>query len=128
MVAFDYDVVIIGSGLVEALPRFAPLRNVQQGACRCLFRQPGCRVRRALSAFLSMRRRLLGLAIGCWAAPPKLRTRLRTSGCAGQMTDRRVVRDAAAFLATTATRLAINVMQSARVQRETDVGQFVRAA
>jgi RNA polymerase sigma-70 factor (ECF subfamily) len=36
-----------------------------------------------------------------------------------QTVDRSVVRDAAAFLATTATRLAINVMQSARVRRET---------
>ena len=36
-----------------------------------------------------------------------------------QTTDRTVVRDAAAFLATTATRLAINVMQSARSRRET---------
>jgi DNA-directed RNA polymerase specialized sigma24 family protein len=39
-----------------------------------------------------------------------------------QTTDRSVVRDAAAFLATTATRLAINVMQSARARRETCVG------
>ena len=38
-----------------------------------------------------------------------------------QTTDRSVVRDAAAFLATTATRLAINVMQSARARRETYV-------
>jgi RNA polymerase sigma-70 factor (ECF subfamily) len=41
-----------------------------------------------------------------------------------QTTDRRVVRDAAAFLATTATRLAINVMQSARARRETSVGPW----
>jgi RNA polymerase sigma-70 factor (ECF subfamily) len=41
-----------------------------------------------------------------------------------QTTDRSVVRDAAAFLATTATRLAINVMQSARARRETCVGPW----
>jgi RNA polymerase sigma-70 factor (ECF subfamily) len=35
------------------------------------------------------------------------------------MADRSLVRDAAAFLTTTATRLAINVMQSARSRRET---------
>jgi RNA polymerase sigma-70 factor (ECF subfamily) len=39
-----------------------------------------------------------------------------------QTTDRSVVRDAAAFLATTATRLAINVIQSARARRELCIG------
>ena len=42
-----------------------------------------------------------------------------------QKTDRRLVRDAAAFLATTTTRLAINVMQSARSRRETYVGRWL---
>jgi RNA polymerase sigma-70 factor (ECF subfamily) len=39
-----------------------------------------------------------------------------------QTTDRGLVRDAAAFLATTTTRLAINVMQSARSRRERHAG------
>jgi RNA polymerase sigma-70 factor (ECF subfamily) len=39
-----------------------------------------------------------------------------------QTTDRSVVRDPAAFLVTTATRLAINVRQSARSRREAYVG------
>lgn len=38
-----------------------------------------------------------------------------------QLADRRLVRNATAFLATTATRLAINVMHSARARRETPV-------
>ena len=42
-----------------------------------------------------------------------------------QTTDRSVVRDAAAFLATMTTRLAINVMQSARSRRETYVGPWL---
>ena len=37
--------------------------------------------------------------------------------------DRSIVRDPAAFLATTTTRLALNVGQSARARRETDFGQ-----
>jgi RNA polymerase sigma-70 factor (ECF subfamily) len=41
------------------------------------------------------------------------------------MADRSLVRDAAAFLTTTATRLAINVMQSARSRRETYVGPWL---
>ena len=42
-----------------------------------------------------------------------------------QTADRSLVRDAAAFLATTTTRLAINVMQSARSRRETYVGPWL---
>jgi RNA polymerase sigma-70 factor (ECF subfamily) len=42
-----------------------------------------------------------------------------------QAADRNVVRDAAAFLATTTTRLAINLMQSARSRRETSVGSWL---
>jgi RNA polymerase sigma-70 factor (ECF subfamily) len=43
-----------------------------------------------------------------------------------QMTDRGAVRDAAAFLATTTMRLAINVIQSARWRRETNDGTSFR--
>lgn len=43
-----------------------------------------------------------------------------------QTTDRTKVRSATAFLATTTTRLAVNVLQSARVRHETGVGTQVR--
>src|SRR5215510_15654680 len=42
-----------------------------------------------------------------------------------QSTDRHVVRDPQAFLATTTTHLAINVLQSARMRRETYVGPWL---
>jgi RNA polymerase sigma-70 factor (ECF subfamily) len=42
-----------------------------------------------------------------------------------QSTDRQVVRDAPAFLSTIATRLAINVLESARVRRETYIGPWL---
>jgi RNA polymerase sigma factor (sigma-70 family) len=42
-----------------------------------------------------------------------------------QGTDRTVVEDPPAFLATTTTRLAINTLQSARVRRETYVGPWL---
>jgi RNA polymerase sigma-70 factor (ECF subfamily) len=42
-----------------------------------------------------------------------------------QMSDRSLVRDAAAFLVTTTTRLAINVLHSARSRRETCVGPWL---
>jgi DNA-directed RNA polymerase specialized sigma24 family protein len=53
----------------------------------------------------------------------------RTRGSAWQGTDRSEVRDAAAFLATTTTRLAINIIQSARSRHETYIGpQLVDSA
>jgi RNA polymerase sigma-70 factor (ECF subfamily) len=42
-----------------------------------------------------------------------------------QSTDRGVVRDPQAFLATTTTRLAINVLQSARTRHETYIGPWL---
>src|SRR6185436_15556956 len=42
-----------------------------------------------------------------------------------QTADRSLVRDAAAFLVTTTTRLAINVLQSAHSRREIDVGPLM---
>ena len=42
-----------------------------------------------------------------------------------QSADRGVVRDPRAFLTTTATRLAINVLQSARTRHETYVGPWL---
>ena len=79
----------------------------------------------ALSAFLSVRPRLLGIAyrmLGCAAAAEDL---VQDVWVRWQTTDRSVVRDPAAFLATTATRLAINVMQSARARRETYVASLL---
>jgi DNA-directed RNA polymerase specialized sigma24 family protein len=62
-----------------------------------------------LIAFLGVRPRLFGIAYRM----------LRSA------VDRSLVRDAAAFLATTTTRLAINVIQSARSRRETNVGPWL---
>jgi hypothetical protein len=48
-----------------------------------------------------------------------------SGGLRWQTTDRSVVRDVPAFLATTTTRLAINVVQSARSRREMYVGPWL---
>ncbi len=72
-----------------------------------------------LSTFLSVRARLFGVAyriLGCTAAAEDV---VRDAWIRWQSTDRRVVRDAPAFLTVMATRLAINVRQSARSRRET---------
>ena len=75
-----------------------------------------------LSAFLSMRPRLFGIAYRMLGSAAEAEDLVQDVWLRWQTTDRMVVRDAAAFLATTATRLAINVMQSARARREQCVG------
>jgi RNA polymerase sigma-70 factor (ECF subfamily) len=73
----------------------------------------------SLSAFLSVRPRLFGIAYRMLGSAAEAEDVVQDVWLRWQMADRSVVRDAAAFLATTATRLAINVMQSARSRRET---------
>ena len=78
-----------------------------------------------LSAFMSVRPRLFGIAyrmLGCAAEAEDI---VQDVWLRWQTADRSVVRDAAAFLVTTATRLAINVIQSARSRRETHVGPWL---
>ena len=75
-----------------------------------------------LSAFLSVRPRLLGIAYRMLGSAADAEDIVQDVWVRWQTTDRSVVRDAAAFLATVATRLAINVMQSARSRRETYAG------
>ena len=77
-----------------------------------------------LSAFLSMRARLFGIGYRILGNAAEAEDVVQDVWLRWQTTDRSVVRDTAAFLATTATRLAINVIQSARVRRETSVGPW----
>lgn len=72
-----------------------------------------------LSAFLSTRARLFGIACRMLRNPADAEELVQDAWIRWQTTDRRVVRDAPAFLVTTTTRLAINVIQSARRRRET---------
>jgi RNA polymerase sigma factor (sigma-70 family) len=74
-----------------------------------------------LSTFLTMRPRLFGIAYHMLGSAAEAEDVVQDAWLRWQTTDRTIVRDAAAFLATTATRLAINVMQSARARRETYV-------
>jgi RNA polymerase sigma factor (sigma-70 family) len=77
-----------------------------------------------LSAFLRMRPRLFGIAYRMLGSAAEAEDIVQDVWLRWQATDRSVVRDTAAFLATTATRLAINVRQSARARRETYVGPW----
>src|SRR5262245_9118027 len=78
-----------------------------------------------LSAFLRLRPRLFGIAYRMLGSAVEAEDVVQDAWLRWQTTDRSVVRDAAAFLATTTTRLAINVMQSARSRREQHVESWV---
>ena len=78
-----------------------------------------------LAAFLSVRPRLFGIAYRMLGSAAEAEDIVQDVWVRWQMADRSLVRDAAAFLVTTATRLAINVMQSARSRRETSVGAWL---
>jgi RNA polymerase sigma-70 factor (ECF subfamily) len=72
----------------------------------------------ALAAFIVMRRRLFGIAYRILHRSAEAEDVVQDVWVRWQTADRSVVRDPAAFLVTTATRLAINVKQSARCRRE----------
>ena len=75
-----------------------------------------------LTAFLSARARLLSIACRMLGSAAEAEDVVQDVWLRWQAADRRLVRNAAAFLATTAMRLALNVLQSARVRREVYVG------
>jgi RNA polymerase sigma-70 factor (ECF subfamily) len=75
-----------------------------------------------LAAFLRVRPRLFGIAYRMLGSAAEAEDIVQDVWVRWHTTDRSAIRDAAAFLATVATRLAINVMQSARSRRETCVG------
>ena len=78
-----------------------------------------------LSAFMSVRPRLFGIAYRMLRTAAEAEDIVQDVWVRWQTADRSSVRDAAAFLATTTTRLAINVMQSARSRRETHAGPWL---
>ncbi len=78
-----------------------------------------------LSVFLRMRPRLFGIAYHMLRSATEAEDVVQDAWLRWQTTDRSIVRDATAFLVTTATRLAINVVQSARWRRETHVADWL---
>src|SRR5262245_19314023 len=78
-----------------------------------------------LSAFMSVRSRLFGIAYRMLGSAAEAEDIVQDVWVRWQTTDRCVVRDVAAFLVATTTRLVINVMQSAHSRRETCVGPWL---
>ena len=79
----------------------------------------------ALAVFQSVRRRLFGIAYRMLGSASEAEDIVQDAWLRWQGTDRSVVQDPAAFLATTTTRLAINSLQSARARRETYIGPWL---
>ena len=80
---------------------------------------------KALSAFVSVRPRLFGIVYRMLGSAVEAEDVVQDVWLRWQAADHSAILDAPAFLATTATRLAINVAQSARSRRETYVGPWL---
>src|SRR3954453_22234495 len=78
-----------------------------------------------LAEFLKVRPRLFGIAYRMLGSAAEAEDIVQDVWLRWQAADRSVVLDPAAFLATTETRLAINVAQSARSRHETYVGPWL---
>lgn len=77
------------------------------------------------ATFQTMRPRLFGIAYRVLGSATEADDVVQDTWIRWQSTDRTKVRDAAAFLATTTLRLAINVAHSARTRRETHIGLWL---
>ena len=78
-----------------------------------------------LSAFAPVRSRLFGIAYRMLGSAAEADDIVQDVWLRWQSTNRSVVQDPPAFLATTTTRLCINLAQSARSRRETYVGEWL---
>jgi RNA polymerase sigma-70 factor (ECF subfamily) len=79
-----------------------------------------------VASFEAVRPRLFGIAYRTLDSAPDADDVVQDAWIRWQGTDRNEVRDAAAFLATTTKRLALNVAQSARARRETSIDPWDR--
>jgi RNA polymerase sigma-70 factor, ECF subfamily len=79
----------------------------------------------AASVFAGVRGRLFGIAYRMLGSATEAEDVVQEVWLRWQAYDRSTVRDPVAFLATTTTRLAINVATSARARRETYVGPWL---
>jgi len=79
----------------------------------------------AVEVFAAVRPRLFGIAYRMLGTVADAEDIVQETWLRWQAYDRETVREPAAFLATTATRLAMNALRSARVQRETYIGPWL---
>lgn len=79
----------------------------------------------AAAVFAGVRRRLFGIAYRMLGTASEAEDIVQDVWLRWQTYDRGSVNDPAAFLATATTRMSINVLQSARVRRETYIGPWL---
>lgn len=79
----------------------------------------------AAAVFTSLRPRLFGIAYRMLGSATEAEDLVQEAWLRWQKADRGAVASPAAFLATITTRLAINVLQSARTRRETYIGPWL---
>jgi RNA polymerase sigma factor (sigma-70 family) len=79
----------------------------------------------AAAIFTSLRPRLFGIGYRMLSSASEAEDLVQEVWLRWQMTDRNAVDNPAAFLATAMTRMAINVLQSARARRETYIGPWL---
>jgi len=79
----------------------------------------------SLAAFVEVRPRLFGIAYRMLGSSAEAEDIVQDVWLRWQTSDRNAVQNASAFLATTTTRLALNLAQSARSRRETYVGSWL---
>lgn len=79
----------------------------------------------ATSVFVGVRPRLFGIAYRMLGSVDEAEDIVQDAWIRWQTTDRNVVNDPPAFLATMTTRLAINAAQSVRARRETYIGSWL---
>lgn len=101
------------------------LTREQSAAGSAVSVDAGGRADDGLAAFLHARPRLFGIAYRMLGSAAEAEDVVQDVWVRWQTTDRGAVRNPAAFLVTAATRLAINVLQSARARRETYVGPWL---
>jgi RNA polymerase sigma-70 factor (ECF subfamily) len=97
----------------------SPLSHTSQpGTLRPLAASPAAVSEADAASFQALRSRLFGIAYRVLGSSADADDVVQDTWLRWHGADRRTVRDPAAFLATVATRLAINVTQSARARRE----------
>ncbi len=96
----------------------------QAGSSHC-FDEEACGYDDGLSAFASARRRLFAIAYRMLGSAAEAEDIVQEVWLRWQSTDRSSVENPPAFLATTATRLCINLSQSARTRHETSIGTWL---
>jgi RNA polymerase sigma-70 factor (ECF subfamily) len=103
-------------------------RDRRNGDSRIMHRKPSPTagdLEEALSVFVQHRARLFGIAYRVLGSVAEAEDVVQEVWLRWQKTDRSVVISPVAFLSSTATRLAINIAQSARVRRETYIGPWL---